>query len=211
MNEMHYQRIDKGQPRQKYPDIPPVSNLAKNPLKDLPAGRRDEIATNVIARYLHGEQVAAMASEFDTSDVTLYALLLRDHEEEWKDAQTARALARLERENQRLEEAPDPLSLARARELVRSAQWELERLLNRIFGQKHEVTHIQADLGERLRRARERVIEGEVVAHNGVMSNSASSGINELQVVDKSVQPVDKHSASSPEGPIESKKPGPGG
>jgi hypothetical protein len=141
MNEHHYQRIDKGQSRTKYPNLPPVSNLAKNPLKALPEARRREIAQEVIARYLHGEQVAEMAHEFSTSDVTLYALLLRDHEIEWKDAQTARALARLERENRKLEEAPDPLSLARARELVRSAQWELERLLNRIFGPKQEVTH----------------------------------------------------------------------
>lgn len=163
MNELHYQRIDKGVERPKYPSIPPKSNLAKNPFKSLPEARRAEIAEQVIARYLHGEQVADMAVEFSTSDVTLYALLLRDHETEWKDAQTARALARLERENRGLEVAPDPLSLARARELVRSAQWELERLLNRIFGPKQEVTHISADLGDRLRRARERVIEGEIL------------------------------------------------
>lgn len=163
INEHHYQRIDKGQPRSKYPVIPPRSNLAKNPLKDLPEARRAEIATQVIARYLHGEQVAAMAQEFDTSDVTLYALLLRDHESEWKDAQTARALARLERENQRLESAPDPLSLARARELVRSAQWELERLLNRIFGQKQEVTHtLKPEFNVILKQA-DTAIEGTAV------------------------------------------------
>ena len=33
-------------------------------------------------------------------------------------------------------EVPD-----RARELVRAAQWELERLLSRLYGQKQEVTH----------------------------------------------------------------------
>jgi hypothetical protein len=128
-------------------------------LKALSEERRAQIADEVLARYLHGEQVAAMAPEFNTSDVTLYALLLRDHEQEWKDAQIARALARLEKNQTAIEFAADPLSLARARELVRSAQWELERILSRIFGQKSEVTVIQGDLGERLRRARERVIE----------------------------------------------------
>lgn len=140
MNEHHYQRIDKGLSR-KYPDIPPVSNLAKTPLKSLPEARKAEIAQEVIARYLHGEQVAAMAPEYDTSDVTLYALLLRNHEEEWKDAQIARALARMELNQANLETAADPLSLARARELVRSAQWELERILSRIFGSKQELIH----------------------------------------------------------------------
>jgi hypothetical protein len=76
-----------------------------------------------------------MAPEYGVSDVTIYALLLRDHEEDWKEVQRARALARLERAQNELEVAPDALSLARARERVRSAQWELERLLRRIYGQ----------------------------------------------------------------------------
>ena len=142
MNEHHYSRIDAGQPRPDYPPSSPRDlSVAKRPLQDLPIARRAEIAAEVLARYLHGEQVAAMALDYDTSDVTLYALLLRDHEDEWKDAQTARALARLERAQQGLIDALNPLSLARERELVRSAQWELERVLHRIYGQKQEVTH----------------------------------------------------------------------
>jgi len=78
-----------------------------------------------------------------------------------KDAQTARALARLERSQRELEVATDALSLARARETLRGAQWELERLLNKIFGVKQEITHINSDLGDKLRRSRERVIEHE--------------------------------------------------
>ena len=37
--------------------------------------------------------------------------------------------------------------------------------MSRIFGQKQEITHISADLGDRLRRARERVIEGQIVGN----------------------------------------------
>jgi hypothetical protein len=104
-----------------------------------------------------------MAPEFETSDVTLYALLLHDHEVEWKDLQTSRALARLERENINLQTAQDPLSLARARELVRSAQWELERLLNRIFGQKQEVTHtIKPEFNVILKQVDSSVIEHDI-------------------------------------------------
>lgn len=62
--------------------------------------------------------------------------------------------------------ASDALSLARAREQLRSAQWDLERVFSRIFGPKQELTiELTGDLGERLRRARERVIEGETVSN----------------------------------------------
>lgn len=76
-----------------------------------------------------------MAPEYGVSDVTIYALLLRDHEDDWKEVQKARALARKERAEEKCRTAPDVLSLARAREELRSAQWELERLLRRLYGQ----------------------------------------------------------------------------
>lgn len=110
-------------------------SVAKKPLANLPAERRTEIALSVLTRYINGEQVADMAPEYGVSDVTIYALLLRDHEDDWKEVQRARAMARLERSQKELETAPDALSLARARERVRSAQWELERLLRRLYGQ----------------------------------------------------------------------------
>jgi transposase-like protein len=164
VNEHHYQRIDKGQSRRKYPAITPKSSgiTTHRPLRSFSNERRAQIAAEVLTRYAHGEQVSQMAPEFETSDVTLYALLLHDHELEWKDLQTSRALARLERENINLQTAQDPLSLARARELVRSAQWELERLLNRIFGQKQEVTHtIKPEFNVILKQQDKTAIDGE--------------------------------------------------
>jgi hypothetical protein len=47
----------------------------------------------------------------------------------------------MEQAKEDLQTAADPLSLARAREALRSAQWELERLFSRLYGQKQEVTH----------------------------------------------------------------------
>lgn len=135
-------------------------SVAKRPLSNIPKEERAKIANAVLDRYIGGEQVAAMAAEYNTSDVTIYALILREHEDAWVDIQRARALARLERAQGDLEVAPDALSLARARELVRSAQWELERLLKRLYGQETNVNiNIGGDLGDRLRRARERVID----------------------------------------------------
>lgn len=93
-----------------------------------------------------------MAPEFGISDVTAYALLLRDHQEEWKEAQRARALARLDRAQNQLKTAPDALSLARAREEVRAAQWELERLLRRLYGQDAPQVQQAVQININLRR-----------------------------------------------------------
>jgi hypothetical protein len=149
-------------------------SVAKQPMKAIPQERREEIANQVMSRYLMGEQVADMAIEYETSDVTIYALLLREHEEQWKEIQTARALAKYERLKDEVMEAKeamgvaaDALSLARERDrakaceiLLRSAQWELERLLRRLYGQDQNINiNVSLDLGERLRRARERVID----------------------------------------------------
>ena len=145
-------------------------------MKAIPQERRDAIAAQVMDRYMLGEQVADMAMEYETSDVTIYALLLREHEVEWKEAQCARALAKKERLEKDVMEAraamrgaPDALSLARERDrakaseiLLRSAQWELERLLKRLYGQDQTITVNIVDLGERLRRARERVGGGVI-------------------------------------------------
>lgn len=112
--------------------------VSKRPLSHLSAERRAEIAAQVLDRYIAGEQVAEMAHEYECSDVTIYALLLREHESDWKDIQEARALARLERAQYELRTAPDALSLAKSREEVRSAQWELERLCRRLYGEEKQ-------------------------------------------------------------------------
>ena len=122
------------------PAEPRKLTVAKRPMSHLSPERRAEIAAQVLDRYIAGEQVAEMAEEYETSDVTLYALLLREHEADWKDIQEARALARLERSQHALRNAPDALSLARSREEVRSAQWELERLCRRLYGEEKQQT-----------------------------------------------------------------------
>lgn len=126
------------------PAAPKALTVSKRPMSHLTPERRAEIAAQVLDRYIAGEQVAEMAEEYETSDVTLYALLLREHESDWKDIQEARALARLERSQHALRTAPDALSLARSREEVRSAQWELERLCRRLYGEDKQQAVIVA-------------------------------------------------------------------
>lgn len=158
-------------PRKNAPQlVRRVLSVAKRPMSRIPQEERSRIALEVLDRYIGGEQVAHMAGEYDTSDVTIYAILLREHEDAWVDIQRARALARLERAQGELEVAGDPLSLARAREQVRSAQWELERLLKRLYGQEPNVNiNLTGDLGEllraRLERSRERVVAEIPASH----------------------------------------------
>ena len=129
-------------------------------MKDLPAERRAQVALEVLQAYARGEEVADLAPNYGVSDVTLYALLIRDHEEAWKNAQVSRALAKRDQatgdlaklrlqlqsamqENEDGTKTPhDMLSLARIKEQVKlaeiqakRAEWELERVYRRVYGQ----------------------------------------------------------------------------
>lgn len=60
-------------------------------------------------------------------------------------------------------EKRDPLALGYAREAFKAWAWTAERTAPQLFAQKHELTVTHTDLGDRLRRARERVLEPETV------------------------------------------------
>lgn len=131
---------------------------------------KDLLPAQVIERYLADEKTSAIAASYGISRSRLHQWLLEHAEDHWKKAQVARAITALDEAKDGLEVAGDPLELARAREQLRGAQWELERLFSRIFGQKQEITVIQVDLGDKLRRSRERVIDAEVqhdASHQG--------------------------------------------
>jgi cob(I)alamin adenosyltransferase len=79
--------------------------------------------------------------------------------------------------------ADDPLTLARAREQLRSAQWELERLFSRLYGQKQEITHnVADDLADRLMRARDRLNQPNAAVLPPVSTQTAL--IEDAQVID---------------------------
>lgn len=144
------------------------TSLAKRPLAKVPAEQRAVIAAELLEGYSTGQEIAELAPNYGISDVTAYALLIRDHEEEWKQAQVSRALAKkaqtlndldeLRTELRDRETALDSLSLARIQQQIRLAEvqckrseWELERVYRRVYGQ--EVTDqggrvaIQINLG----------------------------------------------------------------
>lgn len=116
-------------------------------LATLPAETRRNIVRDVLARYEAGEQIKAFAHEYNTSNVTLYKYINLEAQEEWRELQVGRALARKEDAERALEEASDALSLARARELLKAAQWDLERVCRRIYGQDAPPLQITVQIG----------------------------------------------------------------
>jgi hypothetical protein len=187
---MEHTRIDEGVkrgPKRRLPNRNGVRRrdpLTGRSLAVIPA---DLLPSQVLDRYLSDEKTSVIAESYGISRSRLHQWLLEHAEEHWKKAQIARAITALEEAKEGLELAGDPLELARAREQLRSAQWELERIFSRIYGQKQEVTlNVSADLGERLRRAQERVIE-----HGEAAALPQSSAANEGEVISPNVNSVE--------------------
>lgn len=72
-----------------------------------------------------------IAKEYNTSDAALYHNVLTRHDEEWLQAKLARAAARVDRAEEGIDAAADPLSLARARESFRAGFAQLQALHKR--------------------------------------------------------------------------------
>lgn len=113
----------------------------------------------VLRRYLTDESTKDIAADYGVTRQALSAYLLKHAEEDWKQAQVVRAIARKERAEDGIDAAQDPLALAKARESLKAAQWDLERVCRRIYGQEQMQITVNVDRGERLRRAWERTIE----------------------------------------------------
>ena len=100
---------------------------------------------SILQRYLKDEKASSIAASLGVHLSALHQFLLTHHEEEWKTAQVARSLTQWEMAKEALGKAHDQLSLARAREELKSAQWDLERLLTRIFGQKPVAVQVNVE------------------------------------------------------------------
>jgi hypothetical protein len=101
---------------------------ALHPLKDIKAD-------HILARYLAEESTKEIAASLGVTRAALNYWLLEYAEKEWKAAQVVKALKRKEQAEDDMETAADPLTLARCRELLKAAQWDLERVCRRIYGQ----------------------------------------------------------------------------
>jgi hypothetical protein len=112
------------------------ANTALAHITDKPA-----FARQLIEKFLDGQSTVDQAKEYGVTRQRLNQILLQHAEHEWRTAQVANALTESEAADEEVKTAQDALALARARERLKSAQWKLERLLSRLFGQKQEVTH----------------------------------------------------------------------
>jgi len=112
---------------------------ALNPLKD-------KDPNEVLNRYLQEETLTEIAESYGVTRSGLNYWLLKYAEDHWKDAQLIRALKRKEEAETELDIASDTLTLARARERLKAAQWDLEKVCRRIYG-----SDVPADLSSRVR------------------------------------------------------------
>lgn len=141
MAESHI-RIDEGVkrgPRKKaYPRVQPLKAVPgiyhPDKLKGLDV-------QSVIGRYLNGETSNQIAASLGCTRQGLSFHLRKNAENDWREAQIVQAIERKELAEDELGTAPDALALARAREQLRSAQWDLERIFSRMYGPKQEITH----------------------------------------------------------------------
>ena len=116
-----------------------VQPAGKNPAyrvwRNVPEAERNERLQGVITRFVNDEKLADIAKDIGLSHSALCMALLEYAEDDWKRAQVARAITRLEKSRTARDDASDMLNLVRARDDEKSAQWELERLLRRLYGQ----------------------------------------------------------------------------
>ena len=147
MAESHI-RIDEGITRgpRNQPDSQPdtqTDSAVEDANKPIPYDQGKLANVNVqgvLERYLGGETTTQIAASLGVTRQGLGWWMRKHAEDDWKDPQVILAFERKERAEDALSAANDALSLARAREQLRGAQWELERVLSRIYAQKQEVT-----------------------------------------------------------------------
>ena len=133
----------------------PATTLAKLPAEvraDLPA-----FSASLLERYMDGESVVEIAQSLGVSTARVYLILIEHSEDGWKSSQVAMALKRLDEAKAGIDSARDQVDIARARESARIAQWDLERVCRRVYGQDampvlgQGMVQINIDLGERKR------------------------------------------------------------
>ena len=174
MDQYHHQRIDKGVERGPRNKHRPPAKKGETGHPSIPEGLDPQA---VLDRYLTESTTSQIAQEFGISRKTLIRWIRDVAPDQWKKVQVVRALCRKDDGDEGIEAACDALSLARAREQLKSGQWDLERLDSQNYGVKQEVTHTLKPEFNVILKPQEKVIEGE---HTCVMSTSAPNEIKDL-------------------------------
>jgi len=139
-NEAHI-RIDEGIKRgrrpPKYPQ-PKVSRPAEGQLWTIPVNLDPD---QVLTEYLVAKSTSGIAAKYGIRRAALTRWISQQRPKEWREVQVIRALCTKEDGQEGIYDARTALHLARGRELLKSAQWDLERLDSTNYGQKQEITH----------------------------------------------------------------------
>ena len=116
------------------PNLPEKARLPRSEYLALaPLAKIDP--KHVINRYLAGESTTEIAQSLGVTRTGLNFWLLKHAEADWKESQIIKAIGRKESAEDEMDGAQDTLSLSRARERLKAAQWDLERICRRIYGQ----------------------------------------------------------------------------
>jgi len=113
-----------------------------------PAVLPESDAPTILRRYLSDEATKDIAASYGVTRQALNQFLLKFAENDWKEAQVARAISRRENCLDKLSEISNrietadqeerhrlKLALACAEAELKAAQWDLERVCRRIYGQ----------------------------------------------------------------------------
>ena len=106
----------------------------------------------VINRYLQGESTVEIAKSFGATRWALNYWLLKHAEEQWRDAQMVKAMRRKDEAEELLDKAVDVFEVSKARELLKSAQWELERICKRYYGTESATNQSQVTINIGIKR-----------------------------------------------------------
>jgi hypothetical protein len=90
---------------------------------------------DILERYLKGETSPQIAESYGVTKQALSLWLITKGEDDWKAAQLVKAIERKDKAEELIDTATTMLDLTRGREMLKSAQWDLERVCRRIYGQ----------------------------------------------------------------------------
>ena len=212
LNEHHYQRIDKGTKRDYRALARRQPRTSKGTFGLLHSPEKRQAAIQDALNSLPaGESTDLIAARHNIPGSTLRAWILADETLD-SQANSARRVFlshELSLRAKDIDTAQDPLALARAREAFRAWSWIAERRESRIFGPKQETRlAVEFDLGDRLRRAEERILDkslvsgdkGLTIEHTDVMSSPLALPSPSVDIS----KDVSTNSPQPAEGPIQS-------
>ena len=134
-------------------------NLVARPLYHL-IKQDPTVIERILTRSLNGEKLRDIAEEYGVTKQSLQAQIIKHAPDDWRDTQAARSMVAYEEARDQLEKPLGLPDIARINNMVKARQWELERLIPRLFGNKQEVTVThRSDLAERIQAAERRVID----------------------------------------------------